>query len=88
MTFDEILEQVIALLKRQGRVAYRALKMRFDLGSSYYQNTALYPLTDLLQRALCFDEELVMRTVGNQSNAVQVRGCSYLIMLLHKAEEM
>src|SRR6266581_6219071 len=31
MTFDEILEQVITLLKRQGRVSYRALKMRFHL---------------------------------------------------------
>ena len=30
MTFDEILEQVITLLKRQGRVSYRALKMRFE----------------------------------------------------------
>jgi hypothetical protein len=30
MTFDEILAQVIALLKRQGRVSYRALKMRFE----------------------------------------------------------
>jgi class 3 adenylate cyclase len=30
MNFDEILEQVIALLKRQGRVSYRALKMRFE----------------------------------------------------------
>jgi hypothetical protein len=30
MTFDEILDQVITLLKRQGRVSYRALKRRFD----------------------------------------------------------
>ena len=30
MAFDDILEQVIALLKRQGRVSYRALKMRFE----------------------------------------------------------
>jgi predicted ATPase/class 3 adenylate cyclase len=35
MTFDEILEQVITLLKRQGRVSYRALKMRFDLDDEY-----------------------------------------------------
>jgi hypothetical protein len=35
MTFDEILEQVIALLKRQGRVSYRALKMRFNLDDEY-----------------------------------------------------
>ena len=30
MTFDDILEQVLTLLKRQGRVSYRALKMRFE----------------------------------------------------------
>jgi class 3 adenylate cyclase len=35
MTFDDILEQVITLLKRQGRVSYRALKMRFDLDDEY-----------------------------------------------------
>ena len=35
MTFDEILEQVITLLKRQGRVSYVALKMRFDLDDEY-----------------------------------------------------
>jgi class 3 adenylate cyclase len=31
MTFDDMLEQVITLLKRQGRVSYRALKVRFQL---------------------------------------------------------
>src|SRR5499433_2735391 len=35
MTFDDVLEQVIALLKRQGRVTYRALKMRFNLDDEY-----------------------------------------------------
>lgn len=31
MTFDEILTQVLALLQREKRVSYRALKRRFDL---------------------------------------------------------
>ena len=35
MDYDEILDQVIALLKRQGRVSYRALKMRFDIDDEY-----------------------------------------------------
>src|SRR6266446_10858069 len=35
MTFDDILNQVITLLKRQGRMSYRALKMRFDLDDEY-----------------------------------------------------
>jgi class 3 adenylate cyclase/tetratricopeptide (TPR) repeat protein len=35
MTFDEVLERLITLLKRQGRVSYRALKMRFDVDDEY-----------------------------------------------------
>src|SRR5215470_4446711 len=35
MTFDDVLEQVITLLQRQGRVSYRALKMRFTLDDEY-----------------------------------------------------
>src|ERR1700739_3773356 len=35
MTFDDMLNQVITLLKRQRRVSYRALKMRFNLDDEY-----------------------------------------------------
>ena len=35
MRFDELLSQVIALLQRQGRVSYGALKRRFDLDDDY-----------------------------------------------------
>src|SRR5262245_20626643 len=35
MTFDDILTQVMTLLQRQGRVSYRALKMRFGLDDEY-----------------------------------------------------
>ena len=38
MTFDEILEQVIELLQRQGRVSYRALKRRFSLDNGYVED--------------------------------------------------
>src|SRR5262249_5969481 len=38
MTFDDILEQVITLLKRQGRVSYGALKRRFDLDDAYLED--------------------------------------------------
>src|SRR5262244_822717 len=37
MTFDEILDQVIALLKRQGRVSYPALKIRFSIDDEYLE---------------------------------------------------
>jgi hypothetical protein len=38
MTFDEVLEQVRALLQSKGRVAYRALKRRFDLEDEYLED--------------------------------------------------
>ncbi|MBI3798900.1 MAG: AAA family ATPase [Deltaproteobacteria bacterium] len=38
MTFDEVLEQVRALIQSKGRVAYRALKRRFDLDDTYLED--------------------------------------------------
>src|SRR5215475_1560821 len=38
MTFDEILTQVLDLLRRDGRVSYRALKRRFDLDEGYLED--------------------------------------------------
>ena len=32
MTFDEVLDQVRELLRRRGRVTYRSLKLRYQLG--------------------------------------------------------
>jgi len=37
MTFDEVLAQVVELLRRQGRVSYRALKLRFNLDDDYME---------------------------------------------------
>ena len=31
MTFDEVLEQALEMLRRRGRVSYRALKVQFQL---------------------------------------------------------
>ena len=38
MTFEEILEQALAMLQRQGRVSYRALKRQFDLDDDYLED--------------------------------------------------
>jgi class 3 adenylate cyclase/predicted ATPase len=38
MTFDELLAQVVELLRRQGRVSYGALKRRFALDDDYLQD--------------------------------------------------
>src|SRR5690348_9462672 len=35
MTFDEVLERVLEMLQRRGRVSYRALKRQFDLDEAY-----------------------------------------------------
>ena len=38
MTFDEVFTQVLALLQREQRVSYRALKRRFDLDDTYLED--------------------------------------------------
>src|SRR4029453_9654488 len=38
MTFDDILAQILALLQREKRVSYRALKPRFDLDDNYLED--------------------------------------------------
>ena len=38
MTFYEVLEQVIALLQRHGRVSYRALTRQFQLDDAYLED--------------------------------------------------
>src|SRR5438128_3623416 len=35
MTFEEILDQAIAMLRRRGRLTYHALKRQFDLDDNY-----------------------------------------------------
>jgi hypothetical protein len=37
MTFDELLEQALALVQRRGRVSYRALKLQFNLDDEYLE---------------------------------------------------
>jgi hypothetical protein len=60
MTFDEILEQLITLLKRQGQVSYRALKRRFDLDDAYLEALKgeiifAYPVVDEGGARTCLD---------------------------------
>src|SRR5215831_8134801 len=62
MTFDEILEQVITLLKRQGRVSYSALKRRFDLDDDYINDLKdellfTHPVVDEDNRGLVWTGE-------------------------------
>jgi hypothetical protein len=41
ITFEEILNQAMAVLQRQGRVSYRALKRQFDLDEAYVEDLKL-----------------------------------------------
>ena len=62
MTFDDILNQVIALLKRQGRVSYGAMKRHFDLDDAYLEDLKgeilfAYPVLDEDGRGLVWTGE-------------------------------
>ena len=62
MTFDEVLTQIIDLLKRQGRVSYSALKRRFDLNDDYLNDLKdellfTYPVVDEENRGLVWTGE-------------------------------
>ena len=37
MTFEEILDQAIAMLQRRGRVTYRTLQLQFQLDDAYLE---------------------------------------------------
>src|SRR5713226_7696976 len=54
MTFDETLAQVLELLQREGRVSYRALKIRFSLDDEYLEGLKAELIT---AKHLAVDEE-------------------------------
>ena len=73
MTFDDILEQVITLLKQQGRVSYGAMKRRFDLDDAYLEDLKgeilfAYPVVDEDGRGLVWTGE----TAGTQAVVSQL----------------
>jgi hypothetical protein len=54
MTFEEILDQAIAMLQRRGRLTYRALQRQFDLDDDYLEDLK----AELIQgQRLAIDEE-------------------------------
>jgi class 3 adenylate cyclase len=66
MTFDDILAQVIALLQRQGRVSYRALKRRFDLNEDYIEDLKA-ELIKAQRLAVDEDGEVLVWTGGQRT---------------------
>jgi len=61
MTFEEILNQALALLQRQGRVSYRALKRQFDLDEAYVEDLKL-ELIEVHQVAVDQDNTMLVWT--------------------------
>src|SRR5499427_1682798 len=63
MTFEEILNQAIAMLQRQGRVSYRALKRQFDLDEGYVEDVKL-ELIEVHRVAVDQDNTMLVWTGG------------------------
>src|SRR5215510_9214230 len=62
-TFDEVLSQVIDLLQREGRVAYRVLKRRFALDEEYVEDLKA-DLIDAKRVAVDEDGKVLVWTGG------------------------
>jgi class 3 adenylate cyclase/tetratricopeptide (TPR) repeat protein len=63
MTFEEILNQAMALLQRQGRASYRALKRQFDLDEAYVEDLKL-ELIEVHQVAVDQDNTMLVWVGG------------------------
>jgi hypothetical protein len=72
MTYDEVFSQVVDLLQREQRVAYRVLKRRFDIDDDYVEDLK----ADLIDaKHVAADEDgKVLMWVGQDSLASSVRG--------------
>ncbi len=71
MKFSAIVEQVLAMLQRQGRISYRALKREFDLDDAYIEDLK----EEIIKaRRLAVDEDgAVLVWVGNSSPESRVQ---------------
>src|SRR5262252_3108867 len=68
MTFEEILDQAIAMLQRRGRVSYRALQRQFQLDEAYLQDLTA-ELVEVLQFAVDHDHTMLVWRGGSSTPA-------------------
>src|SRR6516164_6031273 len=76
MTFDEVLAQVLELLRREGRLSYRALKRRFSLDDEYLEDLKAEIID---AKRLAVDENgtvLVWTGDSSQAGSAQVAAAS------------
>src|SRR5438552_2177430 len=64
MTFEEVLEQALAMLQRQGRVSYRALKRQFGVDEAYLEDLKL-EIIEIHQAAIDQDGTMLVWTGGS-----------------------
>src|SRR5215468_6172282 len=64
MTFEEILDQAIAMLQRRGRVSYRALQRQFQLDDAFLQDL-IAEIVEVLQLAVDQDHTMLVWTGGS-----------------------
>jgi hypothetical protein len=76
MDFDALLAQVRDLLQRQGRVSYRALKVRFNLNDAYLD--ALKDELIYAERVARDEEDRVLVWVGEADTTSEPAGQSSL----------
>src|SRR5262245_46113452 len=72
MTFEETLGHVIALLQREGRVTYRALKRHFDLDDDYLADLTA-ELIEAKRLAVDEDGKVLVWTGGAGSEELENR---------------
>src|SRR4029453_25824 len=63
MTFEEILDQAIAMLQRRGRVSYRALQRQFHLDDTYLDDLKA-EIIEVLRLAVAQDHTMLVWTGG------------------------
>src|SRR5215470_16938143 len=68
MTFEEILDQALAMLQRRGRVSYRALQRQFQLDDAYLQDLTA-EIVEVLQLAVDQDHTMLVWTGGPSAPA-------------------
>src|SRR5262252_8799555 len=61
MTFEEILDQAVAMFQRRGRVSYRALQRQFQLDDAYLQDLTT-EIVEVLQLAVDQDHTMLVWT--------------------------
>jgi hypothetical protein len=67
MTFEEIVDQAIDMLRRRGQVSYRMLKRQFDLDDTYLDDLK-YELIEIQRMAVDQDDKMLVY-VGETASA-------------------